>query len=582
MTTRMKRAVAAILAATLPLTSASADVGSSMDSFLNDVGGAANVNGPTAFEGQSAGYYSLGNVWTRFPQKTTNIANLQLPRARAGCGGIDIFAGSFSFINASEIVAMLKAVANNAVGFAFSLAIDTVCPECSKIMQEFSQKAQLMNNLNINSCEMAQGLVGGIWPKGDLADKAICEAIGNSEGIFTDYAAAKHGCGTKGQRSSTTAQGSGKYDDVNPAVARNYTWTILKKSAFFSPNGTFDEELAEYAMTLLGTIIYVPPKDDEPGKFVPIVGEASSTLVTSLLDGTSNGNVLIFDCDEPDKCLDPGFKSLSLPASKALRPRVAALIAGMIQAIHDDTAITDAQKELLQVASIPLYKILTVQAAYGRGMPTDDRETLAEIASVDLLFAVLDRIVSEAGRSMSSFIGADEAKIAMWQGQVNVVRQALADRQAKPTVGRRNCRILDLEPGWILNEWRIAGEWQFGFHACGKDNVQSALGAQNDLNPAWRKFATVLHAQHALLTDLFQSLCRKGLFVRTDEKKRVLRLLVERHPFALLDRSSAEALPVNGLISDPQLSDIPEKQERHRALEPFGQVLFDLLTTKVA
>jgi conjugative transfer pilus assembly protein TraH len=141
-------------------------------------------HGPTAFQGQSAGYYSLGNVWTRFPQKTTNIANLQLPRARAGCGGIDIFAGSFSFINASEIVAMLKAVANNAVGFAFSLAIDTVCPECSKIMQEFSQKAQLMNNLNINSCEMAQGLVGGIWPKGDLADKAICEAIGNSEGIF--------------------------------------------------------------------------------------------------------------------------------------------------------------------------------------------------------------------------------------------------------------------------------------------------------------------------------------------------------------------------------------------------------------
>jgi conjugative transfer pilus assembly protein TraH len=429
-----KRLIAGVLAVTLPLSSVSADVGSSMDSFLNDVGGAANVTGPTAFEGQSAGYYSLGNVWTRFPQKTTNIANLQLPRARAGCGGIDIFAGSFSFINASEIVAMMKAVANNAVGFAFSLAIDTVCPECSKIMQEFSQKAQLMNNLNINSCEMAQGLVGGIWPKGDLADKAVCEAIGNSEGIFTDYAAAKHGCGTRGQRTSTTAQGAGKYDDVNPGVARNYTWTILKKSAFFSPGGNFDRELAEYAMTLLGTIIYVPPTDDQPGKFIPIAGEASSTLVTSLLDGAPGGNggsnVLIYDCDEPDKCLDPGFKPLSLSASKALRPRVSALIAGMVGAIREDTPITDAQKELLQVSSIPLYKILTVQAAYGRGMPTDDRETLAEIASVDLLFAVLDRIVSEAGRSMSSFIGADEAKIAMWQGQVNVVRQTLADRQA--------------------------------------------------------------------------------------------------------------------------------------------------------
>jgi len=429
-TSRFPRALAALVALALPMSPVLADVGSSMDAFLDDVGGAANVTAPSAYQGQSAGYYSLGNVWTRFPQKTTNLANLQLPRARAGCGGIDIFAGSFSFINASEIVAMMKAVANNAVGFAFSLAIDTVCPECSKIMQEFSQKAQLMNNLSINSCEMAQGLVGGIWPKGDLADKAICEAIGNSEGIFTDYAAAKHGCGTKGERANTTAKGAGKYDDVNPGVPRNYTWTILKKSAFFSPGGTFDEELAEYAMTLIGTIIYIPPKDDDPGKFVPIAGEASSTIVTSLLDGTVAERVLIFDCDEPDKCLDPGFQPLSLSPSKALRPRVAELIDGMIQAIHDDTPITEGQKELLQVSSIPLHKILTVQAAYGRGMPTDDRETLAEIASVDLLFALLDRIVGEAGRSMSSFIGADEAKIAMWQGQVNAVQQALADRQA--------------------------------------------------------------------------------------------------------------------------------------------------------
>jgi len=430
MITKLRKVALALAATSLVATPLQANVGDSMDRFMDDMGAAGNVTGPTAFQGQSAGYYSLGNVWTRFPQKTTNLANLQLPRARAGCGGIDIFAGSFSFINASEIVALLKAVANNAVGFAFSLAIDTVCPECSKIMQEFAQKAQLMNNLNINSCELAQGLVGGIWPKGDLADKAVCEAIGNSEGIFTDYAAAKHGCGTRGQRSSTLQNGNGKYDDVNPGVARNYTWTILKKSAFFSPNGQFDQELAEYAMTLLGTIIYVPPKDDEPGKFVPIVGESSSTLVTSLLDGTSNGNVLIFHCDEPDKCLDPGFRSLNLPISKSLRHRVSVLIDGMVQAVRTDTAITEAEKELLQVSSVPLYKILTVQAAYGRGMATDDRETLAELASIDLLFAVLDRIVSEAGRSMSSFIGADEAKIQMWQAQVNTVRQALADRQS--------------------------------------------------------------------------------------------------------------------------------------------------------
>ena len=48
-----KRIIAGALAVTLPLSNLSADVGSSMDSFLNDVGGAANVTGPTAFEGLS-------------------------------------------------------------------------------------------------------------------------------------------------------------------------------------------------------------------------------------------------------------------------------------------------------------------------------------------------------------------------------------------------------------------------------------------------------------------------------------------------------------------------------------------------
>ena len=430
MTINCRNMVALLSAASLIAAPASADVGQSMDRFMDDMGGAANVTGPSAFEGQSAGYYSLGNVWTRFPQKTANIANLQLPSAKAGCGGIDIFAGSFSFINASEIVAMMKAVANNAVGFAFSLAIDTVCPECSKIMQEFSQKAQLMNNLSINSCEMAQGLVGGVWPKGDLADKAVCEAIGNSEGIFTDYAAAKHGCGTKGARASTVGAAGADYADVNPGVPRNYTWHILKRSAFFNPGGTFDPQLAEYAMTLIGTIIYVPPKDDAPGKFVAFAGDASSTLVTALLDGTQGQSVKVFDCDERDQCLNPGLRDLSLATSKALRPRVADMITNMVDAIRADTAIGDAEKELLQVSSIPLYKILTVQAAYGRGMPTDDRETLSEIASVDLLFAILERITSEAGRSMSNFIGADEAKLAIWRSQVADVRASLVSRQA--------------------------------------------------------------------------------------------------------------------------------------------------------
>src|SRR3546814_14978387 len=98
---------------------------------------------------------------------------------------------------------------------------------------------------------------------------------------------------------------------------------------------------------------------------------------------------------------------MSLSSAKAIRPRVAALIGSMVTAIRSDTAIGDAEKALLQVASVPLYKILTVQAAYGRGMATADRDTLAELTNIALLYAVLDRLVSNACRSMARFIAAD-------------------------------------------------------------------------------------------------------------------------------------------------------------------------------
>src|SRR3546814_3327798 len=100
-------------------------------------------------------------------------------------------------------------------------------------------------------------------------------------------------------------------------VPRNYTWHVLKQSAFFNPGGTFDRDLAEYAMTLIGTVIYVPPRDDEPGKFVPFAGDASSTLVTALLDGTPGQSGRVFQCEEPDQCLNPTFQNMSLTSAKA-------------------------------------------------------------------------------------------------------------------------------------------------------------------------------------------------------------------------------------------------------------------------
>lgn len=67
----------------LVVTPAMADVGSEMNSYFNSAGTAANVTGPSAFNGQSAGYYSGGSLWSRFPSKTINPVRVKEPVAKA-------------------------------------------------------------------------------------------------------------------------------------------------------------------------------------------------------------------------------------------------------------------------------------------------------------------------------------------------------------------------------------------------------------------------------------------------------------------------------------------------------------------
>jgi len=408
---------------------AHADVGAEMNRFFSDAGGAANVTGPSAYEGQSAGYYSLGNVWTRFPQKSVQPFNLQLPSARAGCGGIDLFSGSFSFINASEIIAMLKATANNALGFAFKLAIDSVSPEIGKVMDEFSQKAQLLNQMNISSCETAQALVGGIWPQMETTRATICEAVGNSQGVFSDWAAARQGCNNGNRRDATIAgNNDAAMKDQLVGEPHNYTWEALQKSAKF---GAFDKGFSEYIMTLVGTVVTTPSFDPSVGGKVVMFGPAEEAVVTALLDGTVDAPpVKILRCNDTN-CYDVGEQTLSVPAAAALRPRIEAMIRSMSDKIRSDTPLDAAEKQLLNLATIPLYKILAVQAYAHYALTQGEIQTLSEIVAVDLLSAMLDNMLDRVEQAKVHYQTFDQETAAQWRQQIAATRAKFGQRDVK-------------------------------------------------------------------------------------------------------------------------------------------------------
>jgi conjugative transfer pilus assembly protein TraH len=410
----------------LVVTPAMADVGSEMNTYFNSAGSAANVTGPTAFNGQAAGYYSGGSLWSRFPSKSINPVNVALPSARAGCGGIDLFAGSFSFINADEMVAMLKATANNAIGFAFQLAIDSISAQIGGVMKDMSQRAQQLNAFNMSSCEAAQQAIGEIWPAMDGASSTICQQVGTSKGFFSDAAASRHGCTNKGEREGTIAAGGAEAELVQ---SKNYTWYALMSKSATKPS----ESYAEFLMTMVGTIIYDSTKvGDSMGGF-RFIAPASWDMYQTLLDGSATAPTQILQCDTTNDlgCLNPRTATLTVSADQAFRTRVAKMVDSMSNKIRTNTALTGEEISLLGMTSIPLYKILVVDEAAHFGMSPSDKASLSEIIAIELLMSQIDRMLDVVSRAQSGarFISTDEFKT--WRHQVDTVKTELANKSRK-------------------------------------------------------------------------------------------------------------------------------------------------------
>ena len=106
-----KRLIASLLAVTLtttPLVSHPADLNAEMQAMFNDLGALGNVTTPGAFRGQAMNLYTGGSLMMRAPGRNYPLATVQLPSLRAGCGGIDMFLGGFSFLNVDYLVQKLQ------------------------------------------------------------------------------------------------------------------------------------------------------------------------------------------------------------------------------------------------------------------------------------------------------------------------------------------------------------------------------------------------------------------------------------------------------------------------------------------
>lgn len=382
-----------------------ADVNSDLNNFFDGLGMVSNTTAPHAYQGQQAGYYSGGSLYARNTVRNVQLVQVDLPSFRSGCGGIDMFAGGFSFVNNDEIVKMMRNVMNNAKGYAFKLTLAEVTPLIKNVLSDIQDIANKANQMNVNSCETAEQLVGGIWPKTRANQQQVCQDIGSTTGIFKDWAEARQGC-TSDDLSynfdSTMQAGS-----QNPAYKNlvldngNIVWKALQANNLVSG----DEQFAELLMSLSGSIII---KKTGTGKSATNHFETLQSLATdhslfkAILYG---GSAKIYKCDETTQCLNPpkDKQTITIKNESSFVARVAKLLRSIGQKIIADEPLTEQEKGLIQSTRIPIYKILNVQAAYQKDPNILDVESYADVIATDILFQYLQEnldLVRASSRSL--------------------------------------------------------------------------------------------------------------------------------------------------------------------------------------
>lgn len=353
---------------------AGAGVGTKLDDWFGNQN-YVNATRPGVYETQSARYATFGGLSYRAPiTQPFRLLSLQTPRFSAGCGGIDLYAGGFSVMNADQFVDALRAIGQNAASLAFMLAIQIVSPQLSGVMEDIQSWANEYLTLGNNSCEAATKLVGGAL---ELFGKkeANC-TIKRMQQAGEDWNTANYFCTTGGRIKSTEAATGGP--NQIEFTKGNLTWFVLMQNPFFRA----DLEFAELMMNITGTIIYrdAGPDDYDPTAISHVTAalneqgptERFNNIYAALMHGADAAqDLLIYRCTPATRTTSPeGCQHFLadlqpiVPTWAGMHQRIEALVENIVAKIQGDTALTTQEVGLIGASSLPLYRFLTAASAY--------------------------------------------------------------------------------------------------------------------------------------------------------------------------------------------------------------------------
>jgi conjugative transfer pilus assembly protein TraH len=360
--------------------------GGGLEDFYNSVSAYNNVTGPSAYEGQAMNLYTGGSLFMRTPSRNYQLLSAAAPSLRGGCGGIDAFAGSFSFINVDQFVSMLRNIGQNALGLFFMTALQSMAPDIMESIKYLNKVAQDINTMGINSCEASKGLVAASGVEKWMEANKVNTGLGAAAaGLYDDWAKVRTTMFGDSKEASLKADAlkATQPELANILVEGNLVWRALSKGSL--PTYLNEKEL-RMVMSAMGAVVVRKNADGipDPSFYEPVI---SFKRLLGNVDGSDNDDKpQIFTCTDgtgSDECTILGTEAFdSEPFSKLAYDHMIAIF----EKIRDrGPALTAGEIDFINATSVPVYKILASAAS----LPTESVAHEQIVKNADVIGAEL-------------------------------------------------------------------------------------------------------------------------------------------------------------------------------------------------
>ena len=350
-----------IAALTLGLICVDASKAATMESVFDDLNGNVTYGGPAAVKTQTMNMYTGGNLTLAAPSRSYNLMSVQAPTVNAGCGGIDLHLGGFSFISKEQFVQTLRNIGSNALGYGFKIALQNICPTCDNVMTSLQYIADKANALNISSCQAAKGIVNAAANEvfNTQYDTKVMN-WGLSDGIFSDateaYRQVKNIFNPAQRQAALEQVKQNNPDRKEDLPTGNITWQALSKVAGLS------EVDKRRFMGLVGTIVF-----SEDGKVKPYY-PTNDKVIEDLITKDGQVEIPYPSCqNDAIDCMSPNFNvTVSADSYKRIVLEKMQTMQDMIINRQDYGTRKAELLSFVNATDIPVYKIVALSASLGK------------------------------------------------------------------------------------------------------------------------------------------------------------------------------------------------------------------------